>query len=397
LPESISKRLLHCCLARAPWSRADLRELVLSDSPELFSVLAEGLSDRFEPRLVEAYADMFSEAIAPVLPGWTAEALRARYQRVRQVGRVETAPARVVVLSRVTLGADIAVTSRILDAAKRAFPNAEICFAGPAKCYELFAGDPRVHHIPVSYQRGAGLAERVACCPRFDEPGTVVLDPDSRLTQLGLVPCAPESHYFFFESRAFGNYDDAPITHLAARWILVTLGLLETTTYVAPAEHPPLPAGPLIAVSFGVGENPAKRLGSWFEAELLKTLAARAPVMVDCGAGGKEEERVLQAIEASGASSRIRTWKGSFAAFASIIGRSAMYAGYDSAGQHAAAACGVPRLSVFAGYPCERFLERWRPAGEGPTEVIAAADLSPAEALARAAGAIARLSGVLPD
>jgi ADP-heptose:LPS heptosyltransferase len=46
--------------------------------------------------------------------------------------------------------------------------------------------------------------------------------------------------------------------------------------------------------------------------------------------------------------------------------------GYDSAGQHVAAACGVPLVSVFAGYPCERFLDRWRPWGPGRIEVVRA-------------------------
>jgi ADP-heptose:LPS heptosyltransferase len=39
--------------------------------------------------------------------------------------------------------------------------------------------------------------------------------------------------------------------------------------------------------------------------------------------------------------------------------------GYDSAGQHVAAAAGVPLISVFAGFPAPRMFERWRPAGEG--------------------------------
>ena len=35
-------------------------------------------------------------------------------------------------------------------------------------------------------------------------------------------------------------------------------------------------------------------------------------------------------------------WEGSFAGFAAIIAASRLYVGYDSAGQHVAAACGVP-------------------------------------------------------
>ena len=37
--------------------------------------------------------------------------------------------------------------------------------------------------------------------------------------------------------------------------------------------------------------------------------------------------------------------------------------GYDSAGQHVAAACGVPLISIFAGFPVPRMFDRWRPKG----------------------------------
>jgi ADP-heptose:LPS heptosyltransferase len=47
-----------------------------------------------------------------------------------------------------------------------------------------------------------------------------------------------------------------------------------------------------------------------------------------------------------------------------------MFVGYDSAGGHVAAACGVPMVSLFAGYPSERFFERWRPDGDGPIQVV---------------------------
>jgi ADP-heptose:LPS heptosyltransferase len=93
-------------------------------------------------------------------------------------------------------------------------------------------------------------------------------------------------------------------------------------------------------------------------------------VIADAGAGGEEAERVRRAID----SAPVRTWQGSFAGFASIISRSRLYVGYDSAGQHAAAASGVPLVTVFAGAPCERFRQRWRPTGSGPIEVIRADD-----------------------
>ena len=76
---------------------------------------------------------------------------------------------------------------------------------------------------------------------------------------------------------------------------------------------------------------------------------------MDRGAGGEEARRVTAA---AGAAECVRFWEGSYAGFASIISQSDLYVGYDSAGQHAAAAAGVPVVTIFAGAPSERFRNR---------------------------------------
>ena len=128
---------------------------------------------------------------------------------------------RVYVLSRVTLGADIAVTSVLLAAAKQRFPNAGIVFVGPRKNYELFAGDPRIAHAEVRYVRG-GLKQRLAAWEELKRllagPDCLVIDPDSRLTQLGILPVCDEDRYRFFESRAYGGASAHSLPELAARW-----------------------------------------------------------------------------------------------------------------------------------------------------------------------------------
>src|SRR4029077_18092937 len=68
---------------------------------------------------------------------------------------------RVYVLSRITLGADVAVTSGLLDPAKRRYPSAEIVFAGLRKNYELFEADPRIAHREISYTRAGSLRDRL--------------------------------------------------------------------------------------------------------------------------------------------------------------------------------------------------------------------------------------------
>ncbi len=378
--------LLRRCLSGAAPPRDAVRALAGECPDAFFRVLVEGLADRFEPALCDVYADLMAEAVAAVTPTSDATELAARYRRARRVRRCDADPAVVFVLSRVTLGADVAVTSVLLDAAKKRFPHAKIRLVGPRKNAELFACDPRVGHIEVNYRRGS-LRERLAPWAElraaFARPDAIVIDSDSRLTQLGVLPVCSEENYFLFESRAYGGDGGEPLPALASRWAEETFGVAGAAPYVAvpePAER----AG--VAISLGVGENPAKRLPDPFEQELLRLLSAReGAIWVDRGAGGEEAARVERAIERCGVPrGRFRVWDGSFAGFASIISRAGLYAGYDSAGQHVAAACGVPLISIFAGFPAPRMFQRWRPAGY----VIRVDRPDPAEVLEQVARAL---------
>jgi ADP-heptose:LPS heptosyltransferase len=368
------------------------RELIEdADGRALFGILAEGLADRFEPALCDAYAQLFAQAIAAVREGPGAAELVARYRRVREVRAAAGDPRRVFVLSRVTLGADVAVTSVLLDAAKRRFPEAQVVFVGPLKNFELFAGDPRIQHAPIAWRRG-GLRERLSVERDLREllaaPDSLVLDPDSRLTQLGLLPVCGEERYRLFESRSYGGATARPLPELAAAWALETLGVSGARPYLALAAGDPQPRG-AVAVSLGVGDNPAKRIADPFEEGLLRLLAGSgAPLCIDKGAGGDEAARVERAVGRAGVTATF--WEGSFAGFASIIAASRLYVGYDSAGQHIAAASGVPLVSVFAGFPAPRMFDRWRPAGPR-CAVVRVGRPEPGEVLERVRLAIAGL------
>jgi ADP-heptose:LPS heptosyltransferase len=343
--------VLRACLEGAPPPHA---ARLAAECPEAFFRLVEALADRFEPALCLAYARLFADAIGR-------PELVARYERSRVASPCRIEPRSVFVLSRVTLGADVAVTSVLLDALKRRFPDAEIVLVGPRKNAELFAADSRIQHREVPYPRGS-LAERLAAWPAVRDavaaPDSIVVDPDSRLTQLGLLPVCPEENYFFFESRSYGGESEDPLPVLAARWAAEVFGATGASPYVA---IPIQPHGG-ITVSLGVGENAAKRLPDPFEEELLRLLAAKGkPIVIDRGAGGEEAARVERAVSRCGA--RVQFWDGSFAGFASLVAASSLYVGYDSAGQHVAAACGIPLVSIFAGFVTPRMFHRWKPRG----------------------------------
>jgi len=411
----LARQLLESCRDGRDWSVSLLDRLVaqatdkdpavaLAASRSLFTDLVEPLADAFEPAFCDAYARLFARVIATVVPELDAGGLLDRYRRIRRPRQWQgdaSAVRRVAVLSRVTLGADVAVTSVFLDAAKKRFPHAEVCFAGGPKGWELFAADPRLRHLPVPYGRGASLADKLGVWPelkrRLSEPASIVMDPDSRLTQLGLLPVCGEENYFFFESRAWGGESDAPLGELARHWLAEVFGVEDAEPFIAPPETPPetmtFGGQPVITASLGVGENQAKRVADPFEEELVRHLANKdALVILDQGPGGEEAQRVGRVVAACGAQAgRIQVHEGSFASFAARIARSRLYVGYDSAGQHVAAACGVPLVAVFAGHVSPRMFARWRPRGRGPSEVVRVENQDPAEVFRMSQAAIDRL------
>lgn len=416
----------------ARWTAATraLAEAAFSDDPELvrdstqaiFAQIVEPWADRFDPALCERYVAFMSEALyvsnSPVrkqLEGIgypTPQRLRERYDRVCRVARPiiadRDAIKRVVVLSRVTLGADIAVTSTVMQAARRAFPNAEVHFVGPRKNAFLVASAPGMKRRTVPYERRAPLADRLSFwgtvrlrvqqCVRGLAPCEwLVIDPDSRLTQLGLLPLvADDRRYRFFESRSYRAADQGSLGRLAALWCGQ---LLRTSPAVQPSVT--LPArdfrkGEVLrrvadrqvaAVSFGVGGRASKRLGGPFEDAVLGLLRRRGyRIVLDYGAGDEEARLIDRRVRAfEGSTRRLRkaedsrfswadlvTWKGTLSGFGGWTSGADVFLGYDSAAAHLAAALGVPVIEVFAAAPNERMRRRWTPSGPGPVRVIPA-------------------------
>jgi ADP-heptose:LPS heptosyltransferase len=335
---------------------------------DFFRIIVESLADSFDPAQAAAYEELMRAWIPPA-------------PRVPPVvpDRVET----VYALSRVTLGADIKITSIILDAMKHRFPDAKIVFVAGRKSIDLFGADARIWHIEAEYPRSGPVSQRIGFAhelrSRLDTANSIVIDPDSRMTQLGLVPVADPACYFHFPSRTADSAGN--LTELTQHWLEKTFGL-SGSAWIAPARVAISGDSPRAAISFGVGENESKRIPGDFESQTIRTLAEKFRTLwIDRGAGGEEAARVTAAVEASGCADRVRFWEGSFAGFASIISQCDLYLGYDSAGQHAAAAPGVPLITIFKGAPSPRFRQRWTPSGPGRIEVLNADALTPQHCL----------------
>ena len=212
-----------------------------------------------------------------------------------------------------------------------------------------------------------------------------MIDPDSRLTQLGLLPVCADEDYYFFESRSYGGESDASLPELTQSWVHEVFGVPDAKAFLATLAATGDPAD--VTISLGVGQNDAKRVADPFEGELLRYLVKReSSILIDRGGGGEEAKRVERAVAQCGGA--VHIWDGSFAGFAAQIARGTLYVGYDSAGGHAAAACGVPCISIFGGQASERMLQRWRPWGTAPVEVIRAEE--PGATLERVMEALAR-------
>jgi hypothetical protein len=398
----LAQEIVDDCLAYGSWPSRALDTLItraLDEDDEflarnatraLFSIVIERFADLFEPALCEVYARLFSYVISRALPEYSAEDLYLRYRRVRQVRKFAGGEVnRVFVLSRVTLGADVAVTSVALAAAKQRFPGAEICLVAPEKNAELYLDDPSVTPIAITYGRSALLRDRLLAAAELhiavDELSSVVIDPDSRLTQLGLIPVCDDSRYYFFESRAFGFEGSGNLPHLTAQWLSEVFDTPHVRPFVAPKRQPRIAD---VTVSWGVGDNSNKRIDDEFEYEVLAALLKQGhSVLLDRGAGGEEGQRI-DSLAARLNNPRLHIHNGSYASFASHIVQSKLYVGYDSAGQHVACASGMPLVSVFNGYACERMFERWRPTGP-KAHVIKVDENNRSSALIRTLAAIA--------
>lgn len=452
-----------------------LAELAISDDEEVaksatrafFTALVERLADSFEPDAVSLYNRAFAQLVqicrhdarAKVLDHEleqfslvSEEDVFTRAERVRAV-RPLTVPReradnlkRAIVLSRVTLGADVAITSLILERMKRVFPGAEIVLLGGRKAEELLGGEPRVRFKEINYRRGETTIGRLLTwidlleCVRQLTRGLkrseyLIVDPDTRLTQLGLLPITRDQdpadlqslsisrepdvaslregrEYLFFPSREYGSGTSQSLAELTSAWLDEVFGK-GTGTYPRLSLRQDDVAGArsllslmkgdcsrrIVAINFGVGENQLKRVSGDFEASLVARLARDGVgIVFDKGAGEDETSRAdaviaearrierdgrrLRAIEIDERSltnalnsghlgAEILVWNGRIGVFAALIGESDLYIGYDSAGAHIAAALGVPCIDVFAGFSSTRFIDRWQPTGKAEMRVVA--------------------------
>jgi ADP-heptose:LPS heptosyltransferase len=412
------------------------RETAQAGAAALFPALIERLNDSFDPRACALYDRIMAQVIdfyRRLPDGGKLDAglrsfglLNESDLLIRKSGIAAANPAlniergvirKAILLSRVTIGADVAVTSVILARLREALPDAEFVILGSHKLRDLYGGDQSLSIRVIDYDRSGGVLSRLnswldlvhAINDEMSDLKTeelLLIDPDSRLTQLGLLPLLrDERNYFFFESRSFQWPGVSRLGALASRWIDEILGAHQPAfPFVAlAAEHRAFGKAlgekmrrdrseQLVTVSLGVGGNPNKRISDWFEEELIQQLSEESMLILDKGASHEEREQIdrivkqlrsrskkvvevnernlAEALREEAIRTDVLTWNGGIGEFAGLIAASDQYIGYDSAGQHIAAALGVPVLTIFVNSNSPTFAERWQSYGSGKIKIL---------------------------
>ena len=409
-------------------------ELNLAAARALFGIVIERLCDDFEELQTETYNRLICQVvnflckhsqgqeIESELYGFHLRTEEQLYKRIetirlspdRQIpGLVR--PQKILVLSRVTIGADVAITSVVCQRLAKYYPDARIIVFGDAKLQQVFGPESGIEIHPLNYSRRGSLLGRFqvwlellnevrAEIDGLSPAEFLLLDPDSRLTQLGVLPLVPLQNYRFFNSRGNKDYSaKASVSELANLWLDNILGEHEFC-YPSVWLHAdcleqarkfrsfldPQDSLKMITLNFGVGGNARKRVDGEFEAQLVLALLNETDtrVILDLGFGEEElyrnkkiieiarqrgiqvEELGFADLQLANPDSRLLGVESTVAEIAALIACSDEFIGYDSACQHIATAESVKTYTVFAGTNNVRFIRRWHACGENTSEII---------------------------
>jgi hypothetical protein len=287
---------------------------------------------------------------------------------------------KICILSRVTIGADISITSIIVQRLLCHFPNIPIVLIGPDHLPQLF-NSPGLHHkffkVPGEnglerMENGAGLKQVIA-----EERGTLkpeeflLIDPDTRLSQLGLLPLAPERSTYILPSRTVTS--DQSLTTITNDWLDTLLGSSHYHYPMVKTKSAPSQKGDkrfTVVVNFGVGHDQNKRISRKFEQDLIMAIIEIGTIHIILDSGsGKEELHQSKAIETYLKEQPLLVQKPdafkrveqSVAELACNIKTADLFIGYDSCSGHIATACETPGIICFKGAPNPRFYARWQP------------------------------------
>lgn len=408
-------------------------EITKPAAEALFSIIVESLCDDFEELQTVTYNKVMTQVVTHCrnIPAgreldlslkefgiYSSNDLLDRINKIRINNNSLSSQKRVrkiILLSRVTIGADVAITSVVIQRLHRAFPEAEFVLIGGGKLEELYGGNSGIRIRKLVYSRKGGLVERLSSwhsalrviqqeMTTFPAEEIILVDPDSRLSQLGVLPLFPLERYFFFDSRSDNSFNKKmSMPELANTWLDKISGLESfcypkvwiPKSYLDIATHfcnrlRNKGAERIIVVNFGVGGNPRKKVGRHLEESLLLTLLQEpnTVVLLDKGSGDEELDytnSLINAVKKHGYSALHYSFdsednfelacgvigvQSQIGEIAGLIAKSDEFIGYDSACQHIAAALETPCVTIFAGSNNMRFIRRWSAYGRKSSRIV---------------------------
>lgn len=401
-------------------------------SKALFGIIIESLCDDFEDMQTETYNLVMTNIISylrnnekgqildKMLKAFDIHSSFDLLDRIETVRfknnktRVYPSFKKIFILSRITIGADIAITSVIIQRMMKLFPNAEIVIAGTDKLKSIFGGNKKIKIREIKYSRRGNIFDKFGSWLQlikiieeekhnYSSDDFLIIDPDSRLSQLGLLPLSKLNNYYYFNSREYvplkGNISMPVITN---KWIDKVFGINDFSypnvwlkdddiknveNFIKPLKNSNLK---LIAINFGVGGNYRKKVPDYFEEKLLLKIlqTPNTLIILDKGFGDEEltnSNNLILKISEQGfftnhaslkkpikdnISSGIIGIECSIGEMGAIITLCDKFIGYDSACQHLSSAIGTKTLTIFAGSNNSRFVRRWTAFGKGKCELI---------------------------
>jgi ADP-heptose:LPS heptosyltransferase len=418
------------CEMATSFSDAELNNVAAS---ALFEIIVEKLCDDYEDMPVEIYNRLMSQVVTycrniPAgreldtkltefgISSFESILRRAALVHNGQYSRdISKRVDKIVLLSRVTIGADVAILSVLIQRLGTIFPDAEIVIIGNKKLGGVFGSNSGIRIRQLNYARRGGLLERFASwhetleilaeeMPPDREENILLIDPDSRISQLGILPLTHRDNYLFFNSRNFpSSAKGICMAELANHWIDGVFGISD---FCYPKVWIPSSIAEkardmtsrlraagcrkLITINFGVGENPRKRLNADFESKLLREIlkSPQTVVLLDRGFGPDElsrSEALIAGLKEAGfnadeirfgdsgspgISHGVLGVECTIGEIAALIAECDEFIGYDSACQHIAAAARTPTLTVFAGSNNMNFIRRWSACGNTQCKIV---------------------------
>jgi len=396
----------------------------------LFPLLVERLSDAFNPKLGKIYNIAFSkvinfcrkhpegklidEELSRFGINTEQDMVDRKERNIKQNNIIKKDIRKCIIFSRVTLGAEIAINSIVIQKLREIFPKAELILFSDTKMDCIFLGMQDVKICKYIYPQKGDIFERLNGWidllkliklnkGNLDYSELLIIDPDSRFTQLGLLPVLNnEKQYLFFDTKESLQSEVGRISDLindkmrsffGGKKFIPSIQIKKLSIEYAKTVKCRLTRNhnKLVAINLGVGGNDKKRISYNSELFIIEELLSveNVSILLFRGIGRYELKRTAALIEDLRKINRKATeisnntietipnkkdakfiaWKGCLSEYVALIAESDIHIGYDSSGQHIAAACSVQTIDIFVDETTPMTAEIWLPKGANDNSV----------------------------